>query len=106
MISLNPPKKLLGNGIPTPPTVLYLTCIINSELKYFPIFTHLSEPGSISAGFQWMGSTPAGLLEAFRVENDGVVCLLVSSVGDFEKILTRCMSCRMGWLWLVGSIKL
>jgi len=51
VIYLNPPKKLLGNGIPTPPTVLYLTCIINSELKYFPIFTHLSEPGLISAYF-------------------------------------------------------
>jgi len=53
-----------------------------------------------------MGSTPAGLLEAFRVENHAAECLLVSSVGDFVKIWTRCMSGRMGWLWLVGSIKL
>jgi len=30
------------------------------------IFTHLSEPGLISAGFQWTGSTPAGFQEAFR----------------------------------------
>jgi len=28
----------------------------------------LSEPGWISAGFQWTGSTPAGFQEAFRAD--------------------------------------
>jgi len=41
---------------------------ISSELKYYLIFTHLSEPGLISAGFQWTGPTPAGFQEAFRAD--------------------------------------
>jgi len=45
-----------------------LICTISSELNYFLIFTHLSEPGLISAGSQWIGSTvtPAGFQEAFH----------------------------------------
>jgi len=50
----------------TPCTVFCLICTINSELKDFLIFTHLSEPGLISAGFQWKSSTPAGFQKAFR----------------------------------------
>ena len=34
--------------------------------RAFLICTHSSEPGLISAGFQWTGSTPAGFQEAFR----------------------------------------
>jgi len=34
--------------------------------KYFLICTHSSEPGLISAGFQWTGSTPTGFRKAFR----------------------------------------
>jgi len=37
-----------------------------SELNYFPIFAHWSEPRSISAGFQWTGSIPSGFQEGFR----------------------------------------
>ena len=37
------PKKLLGSGVSTPHTLFCLICTIHSELKYFPIFTHLSE---------------------------------------------------------------
>ena len=61
-----PPKKLLGSGFSTPYILFCLICTSNSELKYFPICAHLSELGSISTGFQWMGSTPAGFQEAFR----------------------------------------
>ena len=61
-----PPKKLLGSGFSTPFTFFCMICTINSELKYFPIFTNLSEPRSMSAGFQWTGSTPAAFQEAFR----------------------------------------
>jgi len=59
--STTPPKKLLRSGFSIPYTLLRLICTMNSELKYFPIFTHLpvSELGSISTGFWWMGSTPA-----------------------------------------------
>ena len=62
-----PPKNLLGSGVSTLYTCFCFICTINSERKHFPIFTHLSEPGSISAGFQWTGSTPAEFLEASRV---------------------------------------
>jgi len=33
---------------------------------HFSFVLILSEPGLISAGFQWTGSTPAGFQEAFR----------------------------------------
>ena len=65
MCIYTPPKKFLGSGVSTLRTVFCLICTINSELTYFLIFTHLSEPGLISAGFQWTGSTPAGFQEVF-----------------------------------------
>ena len=46
-----PPKKLVGCGFLTPYTLFCLICTIRCELKYFLIFTHLSERGWISAGF-------------------------------------------------------
>ena len=65
-----PPKKLLGCGLWTPRTLFCLICTINSELTYFLVSTPASpntnEPGLISAGFQWTGSTPAGFQEANR----------------------------------------
>ena len=60
-----PLKKLLVSGVSTPCTFCCLIATIHSELQYFPIFTHLRGSGSISAGFQWTGSTPTGLQEAF-----------------------------------------
>jgi len=63
---LVPPKKLLECGVSTPYTLFCLMCEIYSELNHFPISTHLSEPGLISAGFQWTGSTPFGFQEVFR----------------------------------------
>jgi len=59
-------KKLLASGGLISYTHLCLICTMNSKLKYFPNFTYLSEPGLISAGFQWTGSTPARFQEAFR----------------------------------------
>ena len=53
-----PPKKLLGCGFSTPNTIFCSMCTIASELNYSTIFTNLSEPGSISAGFQWTGLIP------------------------------------------------
>ena len=73
-----PPKKLRGSGVSTPYTFLCLICTTNSELQYFLIFTHWSEPGSISAGFQWTGSTPAGFQEAFRVDYNTSLGIRVS----------------------------
>jgi len=61
-----PPKKLLGSGVSILCTPFCLICTISSELTCIFIFTHLSAPGLISAGFQWTGSTPAGFQEAFR----------------------------------------
>jgi len=60
------PKKLLGCGVSTPYILLCLICTITSELMYCPIFSNLSEPGSIFADFQWTGSVPAGFQEGFR----------------------------------------
>jgi len=64
-----PPRMLLGCRVSTPFTLFCLICTISSELKYFLISTHLSEQGSITAGFQWTGSTPAGCQEAFRARH-------------------------------------
>jgi len=61
-----PPKKPLGCRVSTPYTLFCLICSINSELNDSAIFTHLSEPGLISADFQWTGSTPSGFQEGFR----------------------------------------
>jgi len=44
-----PDKKLLGCGFSTPYTLFCLICTNSSELNHFLIFTHLSEPGLISA---------------------------------------------------------
>jgi len=63
---LVPPQKLFGSGFSTPYTPFCLMCTISSELKYILGFTHLSEPGLISAGLHWTGSTPAGFQESFR----------------------------------------
>jgi len=68
MTHKDPPNKHLGCGFSTPYTLFYLICTINSELNYFPIFTNVSEWGSLSADFQWTGSIPGGFLEGFRVE--------------------------------------
>jgi len=65
----SPHKKILGCGFSTPYTLFCFACTIHSGLNYFPIFTNVSEPGWISAGFQWMGSTPAVFHEAFRAAN-------------------------------------
>jgi len=46
------PKKLLGCGVSTPYTFFGLICTINSKLKCFPIFIHLSKPGLTLTGFQ------------------------------------------------------
>jgi len=62
-----PPKKLLGRGFSTRYTFFCSICTIISELKRILIFTHLSEPGLISSGFQWTGSTPDGFQQAFRL---------------------------------------
>ena len=50
----------------TPFTLPCLICTIRSELHNFPIFTNMSESGSISAGCQRMGSIPTGLQEGYR----------------------------------------
>jgi len=47
-----PPQNLFGCGVSTPCTLFCLIFTIRSELNYFQIFTDLSEPGSISDGFQ------------------------------------------------------
>ena len=61
------PKKLVGCVVFDPAYILFqMICTINSELNNFPMFTHLSDPGLTSAGFQWTGSTPNGFQEAFR----------------------------------------
>jgi len=65
---VRPPKKFLGSRVSTPYTPFCFICTISSELKYFLIITHLSEPGLISAGFRWTGSTPTRFQEAFRVD--------------------------------------
>jgi len=62
----NPPRMLLGCGVSTSYTFFYVICTIRSELKDLLISTLFSEQGSISADFQWTGSTPAGCQEAFR----------------------------------------
>jgi len=59
-------KKLRGSGLSNPCTLFCLIGAINSELKNFLIFTHLSEPALIFAGLRWPGSTPAGFQESFR----------------------------------------
>jgi len=60
------PEKILGRGFWTPYSLFRLFGTINYELNYSPLFTNLSEPGSISAGFQWTGSIPARFQEDFR----------------------------------------
>jgi len=64
---MHPRKEAFWKRVFDPYTLCGLIYTINSELKYFLIFTLLSEPELISAGFQWTGSTPAGFQEAFRV---------------------------------------
>jgi len=61
-----PLQKLLWSGILTPYILSYLICTIISELRYFLIFNHLSEPGLISAGLKWTALTPAGFQGDFR----------------------------------------
>ena len=69
-------KKLLSSGGLTSYThfclsdvwclqFIHISCL-QFIPNYFPNFTYLSEPGLISAGFQWMGLTPARFQEAFR----------------------------------------
>jgi len=53
----SPPKKLPGSRFSSPYILFCSIYTINSGLNYFPVFTHLSEPVSISADFRWMGST-------------------------------------------------
>ena len=59
------PTNSLDAGF-APYTLFCLICTIHSKLNCFPILTNLGELGSISAGFQWMGSIPAGFQEGFR----------------------------------------
>ena len=62
----NRPRSFLEVGFrPCIPSFVSKICTINSELKYFLIFTQLGELGLISAGFQRTGPTPAGFQEAF-----------------------------------------
>ena len=60
------PTSFLGAGFRPriPPFVWFVPLAPN--LSAFLMCTHLSEPGLISAGFQWTGSTPVGFQAAFR----------------------------------------
>jgi len=49
-----------------PPFVWFVQLTPNWSI--FLMCTKMSEPGSISASFQWTGSTPAGFQQVFRVE--------------------------------------
>jgi len=62
-----------------------------TELKYFLIFTHLSEPGLISAGSQRTGSTQAGFQKAFRA---GI------SSRSFSRPFPRFYLPQMAWVWV------
>jgi len=64
---------------------------MNSELNDFAIFSKLREPVSLSACFQWTGSTPLGFQEAFRalrhpyIKRDLFIC---------EDLLCRSLNLR------------
>jgi len=74
-------KNLRGCGVSTPYTLCCVMCTINSELNYFPIVTNLSEPESLSL----VGSGPA------------------TDTFDESTLSARK---AIGWLRLVGSLKL
>jgi len=84
------PEKLQGiHGTPLyhcyslPHTLFCLICTINSEMKSFLIFTQLSKPGMVSAGFLWTRWIPRSFscrmawpltwhwVQAFRAEWHG-----------------------------------
>jgi len=79
-----PPQNPFRCRVSTPYTLFCLIFTISSELNDFQIFTDLSEPGSISDGFQWTGSIPAGFQEYFRA-----VCVSMCVCG----YSTRCLNC-------------
>jgi len=64
----HPAQEISWGRVFDPYTPFCLICTISSELKYFLIFNHLSEPRLMSARLQLTGSTPAGFQKAFRVE--------------------------------------